>query len=98
MSIYKRVMFIGFGIETFGIVFALICVFAQIQVPTFVPTLIFIGLITVLISSFLLRKRIESENDGKNKVFDKKLLIPFVILIILIILTVLLSTIDIVGL
>ena len=56
MSIYKRIMYIGIGIETFGIVFALVCVFAQIQVPTFVPILIFVGLITALISSLLLRK------------------------------------------
>lgn len=56
MSNYKRFIFIGLGIEIFGVIFALICVFAQTQVPAFVPVIIFIGMITAIISSFLLRK------------------------------------------
>lgn len=83
MNNYKKGMIIGIGVEALGIIYAVLCVWKQMQVPVFVPFIILTGIIITLSVSFAAMRANQKDSRHKKPLFPRAAWIVFALLAIL---------------
>lgn len=66
MGSYKKGVIIGIGIEALGIIYAVLCVWQQTQVPDFVPFTILAGIMITLSVSFAAMRADQKDSSHKK--------------------------------
>lgn len=84
MSHYKEGVCMGIGIEVLGIIYAILCVWRNVQVPALVPLTILAGIMITMSVSFAAMREDQKGNSHK-KLFSPK--IAWIVLALLVILT-----------
>ena len=83
MSRYKKGMIIGIGIEALGIIYVVLCVWQQMQVPVFASFTILIGIIITLSVSFAAIRADHKDSSNKKPLSPIAAWIVFALLVIL---------------
>lgn len=83
MSNYKKGVIIGTGIEALGIIYVVLCVLQQIQVPVFASSTILIGIIITLSVSFAAIRADQKDSGNKKPLSPMAAWIVFALLVIL---------------
>lgn len=83
LSNYRKGISIGVGIEVLGIIYAVLCVWKQIQVPVFVSFTILTGIIITLSVSFAAIREDQRDSSHKKPLTPMAAWIVFALLAIL---------------